>query len=90
MRLNIPLSTCVHIKHKINSPVVYLKFYLDVFRCVSQSLQRELSRERRMSFLRPQKQRFVTSEARRMERQKQVAYSLRHSKAEDVKCAVEA
>lgn len=40
MKLNIPLSTCVHIKRKINSPVVYMKFYLDVFCCVSQSLQR--------------------------------------------------
>lgn len=35
MKLNIPLSTCVHIKCKINSPVVYLKFYLDVFYCFS-------------------------------------------------------
>lgn len=89
MKVNIPLSTRVHIKSKINSPVVYLKFYLGVFCCVSQSLQRVL-RERRMSFLGPQKERFVTSKARRMERQKQVAYSLRHGKVEDVKCAVEA
>lgn len=39
-KLNIPLSTCVHIKHKINSPVVYLKFYLHVFCCIPQPLQR--------------------------------------------------
>lgn len=62
-----------------------------LFGCVLLFLShyRELLCERRMSFWRPQKERFVTSKAMRMERQKQAAYSLRHRKAEDVKCAVE-
>lgn len=90
MKLNNPLSTCMHIKCKINSPVVYLKFCLDVFYVLLfLSHYRELLCERRMSFWRPQKERFVTSKARRMERQKQAAYSPRHRKVQDVKCAVE-
>lgn len=62
-----------------------------LFRCVLLffSHYRELLCERRMSFWRPQKERFVTSKARRMERQKQAAYSPRHRKVQDVKCAVE-
>lgn len=62
-----------------------------LFGCVLLFLSRygELLCERRMSFWIPQKERFVTSKARRMERQKQAAYALRRRKAEDLKCAVE-
>lgn len=49
MKLNILLSTCVHIKYKINSPVVYLKFYLDVFYCFSLITQNFYVKEERAS-----------------------------------------
>lgn len=56
MKLNIPLSTCEHIKHKINSPVVYLKFYLEVAFCVTQSLERALMGKKNELFEHPGKE----------------------------------
>lgn len=56
MKLNIPLSTYVHIKCKINSSVVYLKFYLGVFCCVSQLLQRAFMGKKNELFKTPERE----------------------------------
>lgn len=56
MKLNIPLSTCMHIKRKINSPVVYLQFYLGVFCCVSQPLQKAFMGKKNELFETPERE----------------------------------